>query len=212
MTISTPMTMSSTHTRIERRGFLGLMAGTGLLAMMPIPAHAQNVEAARAHIQRAVDEVYRVINAGEPAERMFARFEDILSRYADVDVMARSALGPAARQTPPAEFAAYRQAFQGYIGRKYGRRFREFIGSRVEVTGARPLKSFVAVTSVAHLRGRAPMEVEWHVSDRSGQIRFFNIIIEGVNLLSSERAEIAALLARQRGSVAGLAAELRQAG
>lgn len=203
---------------MDRRGFLGLMACAGLVAVLPaLPSYAQtpntqNVEAARAHIQRAVDEVYRVINTGQPSAQIFQEFEAVFARYADVDVIARSALGPAARQTPAAEFAAYRQALQGYIGRKYGKRFREFVGSQVEVTGARPLKSFVAVTSVARLRGRAPMQVEWHVSDRSGDIRFFNIIIEGVNMLASERAEIASMLARRQGSVAALTADLQQAG
>ena len=57
------------------------------------------------------------------------------------------------------------------------------------MTGAKPVKSFFAVTSVAYLKGRSPMEVEWHVSDKSGQSRYFNIIIEGVNMLASERAE-----------------------
>lgn len=198
-----------------RRGVLGLLAGAGLAMVLPaMPARADSVpvQPALDHIRRAVSEVYRVINAGQAQDRMLNEFETVFARYADVDVIARSALGPAARQTPAAEFSAYRQAFQGYIGRKYGRRFHEFVGSQVEVTGARPLKSFVAVTSVARLRGRAPMEVEWHVSDRSGEMRFFNIIIEGVNMLASERAEIAAMLARQRGNVAGLTAELRQAG
>ncbi|MFO1139780.1 MAG: hypothetical protein U1E41_11975 [Paracoccus sp. (in: a-proteobacteria)] len=49
------------------------------------------------------------------------------------------------------------------------------------MTGAKPVKSF-AVTSVAHLKGRSPMEVEWHVLDKSGQAAGFNIIIEGVNM------------------------------
>lgn len=192
---------------------LGLMACAGMAAVLPWrPAHALDAQGAHALIDRSLGEVYQVINSGQPAAQMYRQFEAIFARYADVDVIARSALGPAARQTPPAEFEAYRQAFQGYVGRKYGARFREFIGSRIEVTGARPLKSFYAVTSVAYLNGRAPMEVEWHVSDRSGRDLYFNIIIEGVNMLASERAEIGAMLARRQGDVAGLAADLQQAG
>ncbi|MFN3276145.1 MAG: phospholipid-binding protein MlaC [Paracoccus sp. (in: a-proteobacteria)] len=217
---STPTTTSPARTgrfaattRYDRRGVLGLLACAGLVAILPAaPAFAAGVDAARAHIQRAVDEVYDVINTGHPPAQIFREFEEVFARYADVDVMARSVLGPVARQTPAAELAAYQQAFQGYVGRKYGKRFREFVGSRVEVTGAQPLKSFVAVTSVAHLRGRAPMQVEWHVSDRSGDVRFFNLIIEGVNMLASERAEMASMLALRQGSVAALTADLQQAG
>ncbi|MBM3604784.1 MAG: ABC transporter substrate-binding protein [Alphaproteobacteria bacterium] len=176
------------------------------------PAHALDAGGARLLIDRSLEEVYQVINSGQPPAQMYQQFEAIFARYADVDVIARSALGPAARQAGSEDFVAYRQAFQGYIGRKYGKRFREFIGSRIEVTDARPLKSFFAVTSVAYLNGRAPMEVEWHVSNRSGQDRYFNIIIEGVNMLASERAEIGAMLARRQGNVGALTADLQQAG
>ena len=195
----------------SRRGFLGLI-GAGFAVGLAAPAWALDTDEARALIQKSLDEVYAVINSGQPPARMYADFEAIFARYADVDIIARSALGPAARQAGAAEFAAYKQAFQGYIGRKYGKRFREFIGSKIEVTGAKPVKSFYAVTSVAYLKGRSPMEVEWHVSDKSGQSRYFNIIIEGVNMLASERAEVGAMLAKRGGDIAALTADLQKAG
>lgn len=203
-----------TPMRRDRRTALGLIAGAGLGALIgaPRPAHALTAQGATALIQQAVNEVFAVINSGAAPDAMYRQFEAIFARHADVDIIARSVLGPAARRISPAQFAAYRTAFQGFIGRKYGKRFREFIGSRIEIKGARPLKSFYAVTSVAYLNGRAPMEVEWHVSDRSGRIAFFNLIIEGVNMLASERAEIAAMLAARKGDVAALTAELQRAG
>ena len=208
---STPMWMRRAA-EPSRRAVLGLLAGGAMLAGLPHPARALDTAEARAIIQTSLDEVYAVINSDQPPAQMYRAFEAIFARYADVDIIARSALGPAARQVGPSEFAAYRTAFQGYIGRKYGKRFREFIGSRIEVQDARPLKSFFAVTSVAYLNGRAPMEVEWHVSDKSGQTRYFNIIIEGVNMLASERAEIGAMLVQRRGDIAALTADLQSAG
>ena len=193
-----------------RRGFLGLI-GAGF-AVAATPVWALDTDEAKALIQKSLDEVYAVINSGKPAGEMYPAFEAIFARYADVEIIARSALGPAARQVGDPEFAAYRTAFQGYIGRKYGKRFREFIGSKIEVTGAKPVKSFFAVTSVAYLKGRSPMEVEWHVSDKSGQSRYFNIIIEGVNMLASERAEVGAMLARRGGDIGALTADLQTAG
>lgn len=194
-----------------RRGFLGLM-GAGL-AFAVTPAHAAlTPDQAGALVQKSMDEVYAVINSGQPEPQMLKGFEAIFARYADVNIIARSALGPAARQVSATEFAAYKQAFQGYIGRKYGKRFREFVGSKIEVTGARPVKSFIAVSTVAHLKGRSPMEMEWHVSDKSGKSLYFNIIIEGINMLASERAEIGAMLARRKGDIAALTADLQQAG
>ena len=54
--------------------------------------------------------------------------------------------------------------------------------------------------------------MRWQVSDKSGRNLFFNLIIEGVNMLSAERTEIGAMLDRRGGDIAALARDLRSAG
>ena len=107
--------------------------------------------------------------------------------------------------------SAFTKAYQGYLSRKYGKRFREFIGGKIEVTGAQPIKSYYEVISVATLQGEAPFEVRWQVSDKSGKNLFFNIIIEGVNMLASEREEVGAMLKQQKGDIDALIAALKSA-
>lgn len=192
-----------------RRGFLGLIA-LGAVAIAT-PARALTADQATAAIQTAVNEVFAIINSGASSAQMYSQFEGVFTRHADVDAIARSALGPTARQVDKGTYAEYRTAMTGYIARKYGKRFREFIGSRVDVGGAKQVKSFWSVTSTAYLNGRSPMNVEWHISDKTGQPRFFNLIIEGINMLASEREEISAMLARRKGDMNGLIADLRAA-
>jgi phospholipid transport system substrate-binding protein len=195
---------------LSRRTFVAgsLLAGAGF---MTGPAMALDVDQARALIDKAIGEVNATINSGKSEQAMYGDFERIFARYADVPTIARSALGPAARQASDGQMRAFTEAYQGYVSRKYGRRFREFIGGRIEVTDARPVKSFFEVISVAHLQGEAPFDLRWHVSDRSGKNLFFNIIIEGVNMLASERAEIGAMLDAQGGDVSALTAVLQTA-
>ena len=59
------------------------------------------------------------------------------------------------------------------------------------------------------LQGEAPFDVRWHVSDKSGKNLFFNIIIEGINLLASERTEIGAMLDNRGGDIDGLIADMK---
>ena len=207
----TPMKMSMAS-RPSRRAALGLaVAGLGMLAL-PRGAFALNDTQARALIQKAVDDVNRAIASGKTGPALYADFERIFTRYADVNVIARSALGVAARSASPAQMSAFTKAFTGYLSRKYGKRFREFVGARFEIAGARPVKTFYEVKTTAFLRGQAPFEVLWQVSDRSGADKFFNLIIEGVNMLAAERTEIGAMLDRRRGNVDALIADLRSAG
>ncbi|NGM43934.1 ABC transporter substrate-binding protein [Rhodobacter sp. SGA-6-6] len=194
-------------TILTRRSF-GLALGAGL-AVSALPALALNVDQARALIDKAVADINRVINSGKSESAMFPEFEKLFARYADVPTIARSALGVAARSASNAQMKAFTKAFQVYISRKYGRRFREFIGGRIEVTDAHPLKSYYEVISTAHLKGEAPFEVRWHVSDKAGKSLFFNIIIEGVNMLASERTEIGAMLDKRKGNLDALIEDLK---
>ena len=196
---------------LSRRAVMaGLAAGAGLVAL-PRAALALDTEQAKALIGKVVADVNRVINSGKSESAMYPDFERIFARYADVPVVARSVLGPAARSASAGQMKAFTAAFQTYISHKYGRRFREFIGGQIEVTDARQVKSFYEVISVARLRGEAPFDVRWHVSDKSGQDRFFNLIIEGVNMLASERAEIGAMLDKAKGDLDALTATLKNA-
>lgn len=203
-------TKTPRSTDLARRALLLGAAGTAIA--MALPARAMTVDAARALIARLLDEINSVINSGASEASMLRDFESIFARYADVPIIARSALGVAARQASPAQMAAFTEAFRGYISRKYGRRFREFIGGRIEVTGGGPVKSFFEVVSVAYLRGQPPFEVRWQVSDKSGKDQFFNLIIEGVNMLATERTEIGAMLDQRRGDLDRLIADLRGLG
>ena len=98
------------------------------------------------------------------------------------------------------------------MARKYGRRFREFIGGTVSVTGAQDTGRYIEVIGQVLLRGQAPFEVRFRVWDRSGQALFIDLLIEGVSLVITERSEIGAILDRNGGSIDAAAAALRNLG
>ena len=199
-------------TLLTRRAFGASIAAGAAATLIARPAAALDLNSARALIDRAIGEVNNVINSGKSESAMYGDFERIFAKYADVGAIARSALGPAARQASPGQMKSFTAAYQGYISRKYGRRFREFIGGKIEVVDAKPLKSYFEVISVAHLQGEAPFDLRWHVSNKSGRDLFFNIIIEGVNMLASERTEIGAMLDQQGGDIDKLIAALKATG
>ena len=196
---------------LTRRAFgAGLAAGTGFLAFA-LPVQALSVDQAKALIDKAIAEVNATINSGKSEQAMYGDFERIFLTYADVPTIARSALGVASKSASAAQMSAFTTAYTGYLSRKYGRRFREFIGGKIEVTDAQPYKSYFEVISTATLQGQAPFDLRWWVGDKSGRQLFFNIIIEGVNMLASERTEVGALLDQNGGNIDKLIAALKTA-
>jgi phospholipid transport system substrate-binding protein len=200
--------MANDMTLTRRRFGVGLISGVALTAL-PRQALALTAEAAKALVDKTVADINGIINSGKSESAMLGDFEKLFARYADVNTIARSALGPAARQASAAQLSGFTKAFQGYISRKYGRRFREFIGGRIEVNEARAVKSYFEVVTTAYLSGESPFEVRFHVSDKAGKSLFFNIIIEGVNMLASERTEVGALLDQRGGDLDKLIADMK---
>lgn len=191
--------------RRTRRAFLGTMAA---LSLSPLPAFAQDVAASRALVDRLVAEVNAVIASGQPEDRMIRQFAAIFQSYADAPTIARYSLGADARAATPDQLSRYAQAFSTYVARKYGSRFREFIGGRVEVEGARAVPNGIEVTTTAIFQNQAPFRVDFWVSEATGRPLFFNIVIEGVNMLLTERAEIQAMLDQRGGDLDRLIADL----
>lgn len=165
-----------------RRKFLASLGAIGA-SVAALPAFALNESSASALINNLVADINKVIASGKSERSMYGDFERIFQRYSDTSYIAAYAMGVDARRASSAQKRAFSDAFQGYIARKYGSRFREFIGGRLEVTGVKKVKKWYEVSCVAYLRGQSPFEVTFHVSDRSGRDLFFNMFIEGVNLL-----------------------------
>lgn len=186
------------------------MIATAAAALLPGAAHAVSVSQAERLVDSLVAEINKVIASGKSEAGMIRDFEGIFRNFSDVEYIAGTALGRDARRATPAQRTAFVSAFQRYIATRYGRRFREFIGGRVRVVEARSVNNFIEVETVAELQGQAPFRVDFWVSDRLGRPAFFNIIIEGVNMLNAERTEIGAMLDRRRGDIDALIQDLEQ--
>jgi phospholipid transport system substrate-binding protein len=197
-----------TRFALDRRAFVlaGLVAAT-----LPRAALALSADTARTLVDQIVADINAVIASGKSEAAMIQDFERIFDRYSDVPIVARTAIGNPWRSMSDQQKRDYVSAFRGYISRKYGRRFREFIGGRIEVKSAGAVPNGVEVKAMAILQGQAPFEVSFVVSDGSGQPKFINMFIEGINMITSERTEIGAMLDRRRGDINALIADLQTA-
>lgn len=196
----------------SRRAFVLSAVALAGTTLVPLEARALTEDRARTLVDRVVSEINQAIDSSGSQSAMIREFERIFSQYADVGIIARSTLGADARRASNAQMRAFTDAFRGYITRKYGRRFDEFRGGRIEVNSVSEVQSWHEVRSTAHLPGQSPFEVRFLVSDRSGQDRFFDIVIEGISLRLSEREEIGAMLDQRNGDIDALVRDLRNAG
>jgi len=201
-----------TQTNLDRRTAMLGMASTAAVVPLAGPAFALSDVQATAHVKKLVAAINKVIDSGKSESQMITEFEKIFVKYSDIKYLASYALGIEGRRASAGQKKAFAKAFQGYIARKYGKRFREFIGGRLEVLSTKTVKSHVEVKAMAYLKGKAPFDVTFYVSDKRGKPLFYNMYIEGINMLLTERTEIGAMLDKRKGNIDQLIKDLKRAG
>ncbi len=190
----------------RRTVLLGLAA---VSAVATTPVFAASTSQAEAMITKVVADVQSIINSGKSEAAMLRDFEQIFASYADVPIIAKSALGAPWRSASADQQKGFVAVFSGYISRKYGKQFRAFIGGQITIVRSRDAgQKGILVETEAKLQGQAPFALEWQVSDGSGRLKFVNLNIEGIWLLTTEREEIGTLLDKRGGDLNRLIADL----
>ena len=201
-----------TQTRLTRRNMLLGSGAAVMVVPFASPVLALSNGQASSHVDKVVAAINKVIASGKSESNMIKDFEKIFVKYSDVNYLASYALGVEGRRASSAQKRSFTKAFQGYIARKYGKQFRSFIGGRLVVENTKTVKNHVEVKTVAHLKGEAPFDVTFFVSDKTGKVLFYNMFIEGISLLLTERTEIGSMLDRRRGDLDALIKDLKSAG
>ena len=106
------------------------------------------------------------------------------------------------------QLSEFGDVFVTYIARKYGSYFKDFIGGEITVLGPVRSKNISRSKHPQNCVARTDGSL-FHVSDRSGSLLLFNLYVEGVSMLLSERNEIGSMLDKRRGDLDKLIADMR---
>jgi phospholipid transport system substrate-binding protein len=173
----------------------------GIAGLYASPVFAFKKSDAEKLIKNLTNDVLGAVNEQKSKDIMFSRFEEIFSKYADVPLIARKALGPTWRGASKAQRSAYVSAFRGYMARYYGKRFEEFLGSEIIVSNSRKTSGGFLVGSNIILKDGSSYQAQWHVIDARGKYLMYNLFLEGVSVLSDVRVQIGSMLDKRAGSI-----------
>jgi len=178
-----------------------MMSFLGIAGLYASPVFAFKKSDAEKLIRNLTNDVLGAVNEQKSKDIMFSRFEEIFSKYADVPLIARKALGPTWRGASKAQRSAYVSSFRGYMARYYGKRFEEFLGSEIIVSNSRKTSGGFLVGSNIILKDGSSYQAQWHVIDARGKYLMYNLFLEGVSVLSDVRVQIGSMLDKRAGSI-----------
>jgi phospholipid transport system substrate-binding protein len=181
-----------------------------VLCQGAVPRGAAAQDAALAFIQNLGDEAIQVLGPSVPPVRRAAHFRHLFETDFDLPDAARFGLGPNARRLTPEQSQEFVTIFGEYLAQAYSKRLAEYSGEPFHVTGNRQDGAETVVTSQIQRRNGAPVEIDWHVSDRDGRWQVTDVYVDGVSMKVTQRQGFASIIQRNGGRPEALIAALRQ--
>jgi phospholipid transport system substrate-binding protein len=171
------------------------------LLTWPVTAIAASEEEAKTYARTIGDKVLAVLDDQTLSddlklEKLEALFVDVV----DVKWVGRFVLGPSWRQATPEQQQAYLDAYGAFLVKHYTSNFAEYGGETFVVTRARTEREneFFVRTEIQRTGGQPPVLVDYRLrADQDNGFKVFDIIVEGVSLISTQRSEFASVVNRQ---------------
>jgi phospholipid transport system substrate-binding protein len=156
------------------------------------------------------NQAIEVIRSSASPDQKRAFFHKVLHQDFDLSSISPFVLGPYWRQASEAQRQEFKLLLENHLVSFYGRRFTQYNGESLQVTGSRTEPRGAVVTSqMIRLQG-PPIEVDWRLSNRGGFYRITDVSIDGVSMALTHRSEFAELIQRNGGQIAGLLTAVRE--
>ena len=136
-------------------------------------------------------------------------FRTLLLNYFDIQGIGKWALGRYWRKASKSERQEYLVLFEDLIVGTYAGRFNTYSNEKLSVKGSSSRGRFAIVKSHLSRDNQDPIRVEWRVTRPDGNYRIFDIVVEGVSMIRTQRSEFSSVIRRKDGKVSGLITVLR---
>ena len=185
-----------------------------LLTMLFLLAGGARAEVGTAEkfVREAGEHALASLTADISVEQRARRFRRILHDTFDLESIARFTLGRYWRQALPEQRAEFRRLLEEFMVGVYISRFGELDIKSFRVSKARAIsaRDDLVTSEIVLDRGRPPLRVAWRVRSKDGGARIVDVLVGGISLSVTQRAEFAAVITRGGGKVESLLALLRR--
>lgn len=190
----------------HRRGILRAIASTIVLLGL-FGSLAAKAEEPDAFIGRLADTAIASLTTSEIAlNTRQERFRTLLRDGLNLDRMARVLLGPYRRRANEEQIETFEAALEDYFVYTYAWRFAAYSGQKFETGTVKDGRrgSKVVESELFPKNDAPPILVEWYVEDIDGNWKIFDIVVESVSMVVTQKADFQSVLSSNNGSVDAL--------
>lgn len=181
------------------RRFAWFVAIGFMLSGVAQPALAATADDAKAYASSIGDKVLEVMNDSDLGNsEKLGELEALFVDVVDVDWVGRFVLGRHWRSADEEQRASYLDAYRDFLIKHYTSRFAEYSGETftIEQTEKRREGEYMVRMNIQRPRGQAPVIVDYMLRENGDSFKVFDIIVEGVSLISTQRSEFGSVVER----------------
>lgn len=140
-----------------------------------------------------------------------SQFQHILETKFDVRAIGKFVLGRYWKHASKEEREKFLDLFKASTVASYATRFSEYTSEKFEVEGSRPEKDggVTVLTRIVKPNGQA-ISIDWKIFEKKGEMRIYDVILEGISMSITQRSEYAAVIQQGGGNVQALISALEK--
>ena len=174
-----------------------LLAALALSLSLLLPSLAQaDAKGAETFATSIGNDALQVLSTNKGDAAQLAELQQLFARTVDTDWIAQFVVGRTWRTMNETQKSAYKTAYKDFLINHYTANFKEYTkGTSFSVTGSKPLKADTNLVTVTIKRkGEQDVTVNYRVREMAGTYKVTDIIVEGVSLLTTQRAEFSSVI------------------
>lgn len=168
-----------------------------MLISQPVMAGDQN--GAQQFIQNMAAKVVSVLeNKDTSLEQKDTELKQVFEGNIAINWVGRFVLGRHWRSSTPVQQEAYLSSYKSFIINSYVDRLKEYSGETFNILQTRELGNdqFMLSMEIARPNGQPPVLVDYKVRDENTRYQIYDIVVEGVSLITTQRSEFDAVVSR----------------
>jgi len=161
---------------------------------------AASVESAGKYVESLGNKAVSIIASDKLSKsQKQKKLEKVFSSNVDIPWVGRFVMGRYWRKATAKQKKDYIKAYEDFIVSHYASRFAEYSGGKFNILETRAGSDDEFTVSMEMLNDTSdePIYVDYRVRDEKGRFKIFDVIVEGVSMITTQRSEFGAVISNK---------------
>jgi phospholipid transport system substrate-binding protein len=159
---------------------------------------APSADGANKFVNKVGDTTLKIVSSKSTAIQKEQELTKLFESSVDINWIATFVLGSYSHDVSPEQTAEYNELYHKFLLKSYVPKFKQYTNQKIVIINTQPESAgeFVVQTEIK-TAGQPSVLVDYKVRMESGQYKIFDIVAEGVSLITTQRSEFGSILSRK---------------